>query len=188
MARTIYEYPAFIHSFRYAKYGKTNHGYYGLEAAGMHDAVADSLRFVAGSPDPKGRRRYLMASFATSEWHEDMDPRFPEQVWRHWRWTGDVDGHWPAFKSAAETAYLKSDPKSARFNSGSITHCVRDLTMETEPLFLAAVVDGLFGVQPWFGENRLFPAMPLDGHCAYHSPRARGAFLVSSEMRDGKVP
>ena len=39
-----------------------------------------------------------------------------------------------------------------------------------------------------FGEIRLFPAMPLDGHYAFHSLRTRGAFLVSSEMRDGKVP
>ena len=30
--------------------------------------------------------------------------------------------------------------------------------------------------------------MPLTGHYAFHSLRARGAFLVSSEFRDGKVP
>jgi alpha-L-fucosidase 2 len=39
-----------------------------------------------------------------------------------------------------------------------------------------------------FGEIRLFPAMPLKGHYAFHSLRARGGFLVSSEFRDGKVP
>ena len=38
------------------------------------------------------------------------------------------------------------------------------------------------------GDIRLFPANPLDGHYAFHSLRARGAFLVNSEMRDGKVP
>ena len=38
------------------------------------------------------------------------------------------------------------------------------------------------------GDIRLFPANPLEGHYAFHSLRARGAFLVSSEMRDGKVP
>ena len=38
------------------------------------------------------------------------------------------------------------------------------------------------------GDIRLFPANPLQGDYAFHSLRARGAFLVSSEMRDGKVP
>ena len=38
------------------------------------------------------------------------------------------------------------------------------------------------------GDIRLFPANPLGGHYAFHSLRARGAFLISSEMRDGKVP
>jgi len=38
------------------------------------------------------------------------------------------------------------------------------------------------------GDIRLFPANPLQGNYAFHSLRARGAFLVSSEMRDGKVP
>jgi len=38
------------------------------------------------------------------------------------------------------------------------------------------------------GDIRLFAANPLEGHYAFHSLRARGAFLVSSEMRDGKVP
>lgn len=39
-----------------------------------------------------------------------------------------------------------------------------------------------------FDEIRLFPAMPLTGHYAFNSLRARGGFLVSSEFRDGKVP
>ena len=30
--------------------------------------------------------------------------------------------------------------------------------------------------------------MPLKGHYVFHSLRARGAFLVSSEFRDGKAP
>jgi len=354
-SRMLYEYPAFIHGFKYAKYGKINHGFYGFNAAGMHDEVANSLQFVAGAQDVKGRQRYIMPSFAISDWHEDMDFYFAEQVWWHWRWTGDdtflatmwpsarralqhgldvsdtdgddimtgyyemwnsdgfnvggysalttamgwsalragaqmaahlddhnvpqgtwggapmlwakyyndrmertrklyeeklwhkgvgawssagwnginrprphtceqnyaiwrgigapmqnymamryirenlhlsdleegmtfefindwwpiewshhyvasgdtcasfhsacaagdVDGHWPAFKSVTETAYIKHDVKTAHFNSGSMAHQVGNLTMETEPLFLAAVVDGLFGVQPWFGENLL---------------------------------
>ena len=36
-SRVIFEYPGFMHGLGYAKYGKINHGYYGFEAAGMHD-------------------------------------------------------------------------------------------------------------------------------------------------------
>ncbi len=43
-------------------------------------------------------------------------------------------------------------------------------------------------LQSHAGEIRLFPATPLTGHFAFHSLRARGAFLVSSELRDGEVP
>ena len=43
-------------------------------------------------------------------------------------------------------------------------------------------------LQSHAGEIRLFPAAPLTGHYAFHSLRARGAFLVSSEFRDGQVP
>ena len=45
-----------------------------------------------------------------------------------------------------------------------------------------------FLLQSHAGDIRLFPAAPLTGHYAFHSLRARGAFLVSSEFRDGKVP
>ncbi len=43
-------------------------------------------------------------------------------------------------------------------------------------------------LQSHAGEIRLFPATPLTGHFAFHSLRVRGAFLVSSELRDGAVP
>lgn len=45
-----------------------------------------------------------------------------------------------------------------------------------------------FLLQSHGGELRLFPAAPLTGHYAFHSLRARGAFLVSAEFRDGQVP
>ena len=45
-----------------------------------------------------------------------------------------------------------------------------------------------FLLQSHGGDIRLFPAAPLTGHYAFHSLRARGAFLVSSEFRDGQVP
>ena len=53
--------------------------------------------------------------------------------------------------------------------------------------FPAEVVTELL-LQSHAGVIRLFPAAPLAGHFAFHSLRARGAFLVSSEFRDGEVP
>ena len=93
--------------------GKINHGYYGFEAAGMHDEVADSLHLVAGSQDVTGRQRYLMTTFAISDWHEDMDFYFAEQCWYHWRWTGDerfLRAIWPAARRALEHGLVASDP------------------------------------------------------------------------------
>ena len=45
-----------------------------------------------------------------------------------------------------------------------------------------------FLLQSQGSDIRLFPAVPLSGNYAFHSLRARGAFLVSSELRDGQVP
>lgn len=45
-----------------------------------------------------------------------------------------------------------------------------------------------FLLQSHAGDIRLFPTTPLTGHYAFHSLRARGAFLVSSEFRDGQLP
>ena len=59
---------------------------------------------------------------------------------------GDVDGFWPAFDTVAESAYA---------NGGMLWHATGANSMEMEPLFLQAVIDGLFGVKPWFGENLL---------------------------------
>jgi len=113
MAREIFEYPGFMHGLTYAKYGKINHGYYGFETAGMHDEVADSLKFVSGTQDVKGRQRYFMTSFAISDWHEDMDFYFTEQVWWHWRWTGDrqfLHAMWPSVQRARNTVWPAPTP------------------------------------------------------------------------------
>ncbi len=113
MARELYEYPGFLHGLGYAKYGKINHGYYGFEAAGMHDEVENSLKFVSGTQDFTGRQRYIMTTFAVSDWHEDMDFYFTEQVWYHWRWTGDKEFArvmWPSVKRALEHGIRVSDP------------------------------------------------------------------------------
>jgi hypothetical protein len=112
-ARVQFEYPGFMHGLGYAKYGKINHGYYGFEAAGMHDEVADSLHLIAGTQDVTGRQRYNMTTFAISDWHEDMDFYFIEQCWYHWRWTGDerfLRAIWPAARRALEHGLVVGDP------------------------------------------------------------------------------
>ena len=66
---------------------------------------------------------------------------------------GQTDEFWPAFKSVADTAYV---------NDGVMWHHTGSRSMELEPLFLNAVVDGLFGIKPWFGDNLLVlrPSFP----------------------------
>ena len=121
VARELFEYPAFIHGLNYAKYGKINHGYYGFEAAGLHEEVADSLRFVAGTQDVKGRQRYFTPAFAISDWHEDVDLYFAEQVWWHWRWTGDEEFArqlWPAARRALEHGLGAGDPDGSGLYTG----------------------------------------------------------------------
>jgi len=63
----------------------------------------------------------------------------------------------------------------------------KGFAVDTASAFPAGVMTE-FLLNSQFGEIRLFPAMPLTGHYAFHSLRARGGFLVSSEFRDGKVP
>jgi hypothetical protein len=74
----------------------------------------------------------------------------------------DSDGEWPQLWSRGYTC----DPSSG-YPAGIATESM---------------------LQSQGGDIRLFPANPLEGHYAFHSLRARGAFLVSSEMRDGRVP
>ena len=120
-ARVQFEYPGFMHGLGYAKYGKINHGYYGFDAAGLHDEVADSLHLVAGTQDTTGRQRYNMTTFAISDWHEDMDFYFVEQCWYHWRWTGDerfLRAIWPAARRALEHGLAVADPDGDGLMSG----------------------------------------------------------------------
>lgn len=108
-----YEYPSFIHGLTYAKYGKINCGYYGYEYAGLGQEVAESLKFISGTQDPKGRMRYFTPAFAMSAWCEEQNFYFVEQVWNHYRWTGDkefVKVMWPTVRRAMEQGISASDP------------------------------------------------------------------------------
>lgn len=111
--RYQFEYPAFIHGLRWAKYGKINCGYYGQEAAGYHQEVESSLKFISGGQDAKGRLCYLTPAFATLRWAEEVDFYYVEQVWHHYCWTGDIDFlrvMWPSVRRSLEHALEASDP------------------------------------------------------------------------------
>jgi len=110
---TQYEYPAFIHGLNYAKYGKINCGYYGYEYAGLGQEVEESLKFLSGTQDPMGRMRYFTPAFAISDWCEEQNFYFVEQVWNHYRWTGNrefVKMLWPTVRRALDQALAASDP------------------------------------------------------------------------------
>jgi len=108
-----YEYPGYLHGSNYMKYGKINCGYYGHEAAGFHDEVATSLKFISGTQCVKGRQRYIMPNFRISQWAEEMNPYFIDQVWYHYRWTGDLEflnDMWPSVRKALEHFITTSEP------------------------------------------------------------------------------
>ncbi|MBX3239961.1 MAG: hypothetical protein KIT80_21940 [Chitinophagaceae bacterium] len=116
-----YEYPAYMHGSNYMKYGKINCGLYGHEAAGFHEEVASTLRFISGTQDVKGRQRYFEPAFTISTWAEEINPYFIDQVWYHYRWTGDKDflvEMWPAVRRALEHFIATSDPQHNGFFTG----------------------------------------------------------------------
>lgn len=111
--RMHFEYPAFLHGRGYTKIGKISCGYYGYDDGGFHDEVTDSLKLLTGTQDIKGRMRYLEPAFAISSWSEEQDFYFVEQVWYHYRWTGDkefVKVMWPSVRRALEHAIATCDP------------------------------------------------------------------------------
>ena len=108
-----YEYPGYLHGSNYMKYGKINCGLYGHEAAGFHDEVASTLKFITGSQCVKGRQRYIMPDFRISQWAEEMNPYYIEQVWYHYRWTGDkkfLIEMWPSVRRALEHFIIYKRP------------------------------------------------------------------------------
>ncbi|MHC4645891.1 MAG: hypothetical protein ACYTBJ_10325 [Planctomycetota bacterium] len=78
-ARVIYgyEYPGFLHAANYLKYGKINCGHYGIEAAGYHEEVQSSLKFISGSQCVKGRQRYFTPNLRISEWAKERSQCLP---------------------------------------------------------------------------------------------------------------
>jgi hypothetical protein len=109
----LYQYPAFLHGMGWNKIGKINCGYYGLEQAGLHEEVGTSLQFLTGNQCLKGRMRYWSPVFMISGWSEEQDFYFVDQVWHHYRWTGDkayVKTMWPAVRRAMEHGLAACDP------------------------------------------------------------------------------
>lgn len=111
--RYQFEYPAFAHGVNWLKYGKISCGYSGYEACGYHAEVADSLHFIAGTQDVKGRQRYFEPVFSIASWCEEQNFYFVLEVWHHYRWTGDrtfLKAMWPAVLRAIDHALVESDP------------------------------------------------------------------------------
>ena len=116
-----YEYPGYPHGSNYMKYGKINCGLYGHEAAGFHDEVATTLKFITGTQCVKGRQRYIMPDFLISQWAEEMNPYYIDQVWYHYRWTGDKEflfEMWPSVRRALEHLITTSDPEHDGYFTG----------------------------------------------------------------------
>ena len=116
-----YEYPGYPHGSNYMKYGKINCGLYGHDAAGFHDEVATTLKFLTGTQCVKGRQRYIMPDFLISQWAEEMNPYYIDQIWYHYRWTGDKEflfEMWPSVRRALEHLITTSDPEHDGFFTG----------------------------------------------------------------------
>jgi hypothetical protein len=120
--RNQFEYPAFIHGLvGWSKYGKISCGYYGAETAGYHEEVESSLKFISGNQDRKGRQRYFTPAFAISNWAEEQDFYYVDQVWYHYRWTGSTDflkTMWPSARRSLEHALAASDPDGDEIMTG----------------------------------------------------------------------
>ena len=89
-------------------------------------------------------------------------------------------------------AFLQKLPEAGNINRGDPPDAGdkdghSPFVVDAGSAFPAEVVTE-FLLQSHSDDIRLFPAAPLTGHYAFHSLRARGAFLVSSEFRDGSVP
>ena len=111
--RRQYEYPAFVHGLEWLKYGKISCGHFGCEATGYHQEVADSLKFLSGTQDLRGRQRYFEPVFSISSWSEEQNFYYVCHVWHHYCWTGDrefLEQMWPSVLRAMEHGLLSCDP------------------------------------------------------------------------------
>jgi hypothetical protein len=68
---------------------------------------------------------------------------------------GDVDHFWPALKSITETAYRSDNATLFHGMANDGTGRGMSQIVELEPMVTLAVVEGIFGVHPKFGENLL---------------------------------
>ena len=111
--RRQYEYPSFVHGLAWLKYGKISCGHFGCEGTGYHEEVADSLRFISGTQDLRGRQRYFEPVFSISSWSKEQNFYYVCHVWHHYCWTRDrefLEQMWPSVLRAMEHGLLSSDP------------------------------------------------------------------------------
>ena len=78
--------------------------------------------------------------------------------------SGDVDGFWPALKSITETAYRSDTATLYHGMANDGTGRGMNQLIELEPMVMLAVVEGIFGAEPAFGDNLLVLRPHLPGH------------------------
>ena len=113
------------------------------------------------------RENYHHGDLIAGSTFEVVDDWWPIQWSLHWVASGDAcasfhsacvagdnDGHWPVIQDHRRIGLYDRGTKWI-LPAGTLWQGTGANSMEIEPLFLAAVVDGLFGVKPWFGENLL---------------------------------
>ena len=97
----------------WAKYSHISVGWYGKEWAGDHEAIEDCLRLYAAGQREDGYIRWISEALVAYD-AEDNTSYWVDQVWQHYRWTGDrvfLADMWPHIQRAMQ--YIPTgDPDS----------------------------------------------------------------------------
>lgn len=114
----------------YEMYSHTSNGWYGKEWAGDHEMLEKSLRFYATTQREKGARAFKTSHggeivtdeggwIGWSTWNlkpwrqENNTPYWVDQVWQHYRWTGNkafARDMWPSVQRAVSWECKQNDP------------------------------------------------------------------------------
>lgn len=93
-------------------YSHISTGWYGKEWGGDHQAMEECLRLYGAMQDEKGFVRWISPSL-TPFYAENNTCYWVDQVWQHFRWTGDVEflrDLWPNVRKAVEWMQKTNDP------------------------------------------------------------------------------
>lgn len=104
--------PGLLHGTElWAMYSHISVGWYGKEWGGDHEAIAENLRYYAAFQRKDGYIRWMSEAMMPYD-AEDNTNYWIDQVWQHYRWTGDRDflaDMWPHVQRAM-TYVPKGDP------------------------------------------------------------------------------